>query len=158
MEPLVERRRRRGIACQTQRRRSRDEGRQTYSFDDDWRSFGSLITECLGVRVEPSGAIVLPEGMDASYVDSSERALLKSLFVPTRQDVNDATSVGRAIRDILASTPHTRAVGNGTFILAVAPNGIADAVYTATDGQIATNELEANLSSFEPTWPEACHC
>jgi AAA domain len=116
-----------------------------YSFDDDWRSFGSLITECLGVRVEPSGEIVLPEGMDASYVDSSERALLKSLFVPTRQDVNDAISVGGAIRDILASTPHTRAVGNGTFILAVAPSGIADAIYTATDGQIATDEFRSQL-------------
>lgn len=118
---------------------------KSYSFDDDWRSFGNLIVECLNVRVEPSGEIVLPEGVDASYVDSSERALLKSLFAPTRQDVNDAISVGRAIRDILASTPHTRAVGNGTFILAVAPNGIADAIYTATDGQIATNEFRSQL-------------
>jgi hypothetical protein len=78
-------------------------------------------------------------------VDSSERALLKSLFVPTRQDVNDTVSVGRAIRDILASTPHTRAVGNGTFILAVSPSGIADAIYTATNGQVPTNEFRSQL-------------
>jgi hypothetical protein len=104
-----------------------------YSFEGDWRSFGSLIANCLGVHVEPSGdIIVLPDGADTSFIDSSERALLRRLFVPTRYDVNDATTVGRAIRDIVASTPHTRAVGEGTFVMAVLPKGVADAIYTAT--------------------------
>jgi hypothetical protein len=94
-----------------------------YSFEEDWRSFGTLIADCLGVRIEPSGDIVLPDGADASFVDSSERSLLRRLFVPTRFDVNDATSVGRAIRDIVASTPHTRTVGDGTFVMAVLPRG-----------------------------------
>jgi hypothetical protein len=116
-----------------------------YSFEDDWRALGKLIADCLGVRVEASGDVVLPEGADASYIDSSERALLKSLFVPTRQDVNDATSVGRAIDDILASTPHTRTVGNGTFILAVVQKGVADAIYSATGGQVAIDDFRGQL-------------
>jgi hypothetical protein len=73
----------------------------------------------LDMRIEPSGDIVLPDGAEDSFADSSERSLLRRLFVPTRFDVNDATSVGRAIRDIVASTPYTRTVGNGTFVIAV---------------------------------------
>jgi hypothetical protein len=40
-----------------------------YSFEDDWRSFGRLIADCLGLRIEASGDIILPEGVDASYVN-----------------------------------------------------------------------------------------
>ncbi|WP_445487878.1 DEAD/DEAH box helicase [Rhodopseudomonas sp. RCAM05734] len=116
-----------------------------YSFEDDWRSFGSLIADCLGLRVEASGDLVLPEGSDSSYVDTSERALFKSLFVPTRQDVNDAATVGRAIDDILASTPHTRTVGNGTFIIAFVQKGVADAIYVASGGQVAVDDFRGQL-------------
>lgn len=120
-----------------------------YSFEDDWRSFGKLIADCLGLRVEASGDVFLPDGADASYVDASERAVLRSLFVPTRHDVNDATSVGRAIDDILSSTPHTRAVGNGTFIMAVLQKGVADAIYSATAGQIAIDDFRAQLGFIQ---------
>lgn len=117
-----------------------------YSFEDDWRAFGRMIADCLGLRIDGSGEIFLPDGADDSFVDNSERALLRSLFVPTRQDVNDSTSIGRAIDDILASTPHTRAVGSGTFIMAVLQKGIADAIYTATDGQIAIDDFRRQLA------------
>lgn len=117
-----------------------------YSFEDDWRAFGKMIADCLGLRIESSGDIFLPDGTDDSFVDTSERALLRSLFAPTRQDVNDSTSVGRAIDDILASTPHTRAVGSGTFIMAVLQKGIADAIYTATDGQVAVDDFRRQLA------------
>jgi hypothetical protein len=116
-----------------------------YSFQEDWRCFGGMIADCLALRVDATGDINLPDGADASYLDSAERALLRSLFVPTRQDVSDAASVGRAIDDILASTSHTRAVGDGTFIIAILQRGVADAIYTATDGEVAIDDFRGQL-------------
>jgi hypothetical protein len=116
-----------------------------YSFEDDWRSFGALIAECLGIEVSVSGEIVLRDGADHAFIDTSEKALLRRLFMPTRLDVNDASEIGRAIRDIIESTPHSRTVGDGSFIVAILPKGVGDAIYTATAGQIATDEFRKQL-------------
>jgi hypothetical protein len=50
-----------------------------YSFEDDWRSFGALIADSLGVDITVSGEIALPEGADHTFVDTSEKALLRRL-------------------------------------------------------------------------------
>jgi hypothetical protein len=69
---------------------------------------------------------------------------LQFQFINEGADPPEAKRVGQMPR-ILASAPHTRTVGNGTFILAVVQKGVADAIYSATGGQVAIDDFRGQL-------------
>ena len=59
---------------------------KAYSFDDDWRSFADLIVECLGVRGEPSGDIVLPEGTEANVQTRVKMGQTSNIYALVKSD------------------------------------------------------------------------
>lgn len=119
----------------------------SYSFAEDWRALGNLIAGCFGVIVEPSGNVEVTNqaapGFDLSV---SERVLLKRLIAPARLDLLDADSITRAIDDIVASVARSVSVRAGSFILLFDRRcGLAEAVYSVTDGEIPVDEYQKQL-------------
>jgi hypothetical protein len=119
----------------------------TYSFAEDWRAFGYLIAACLGVRTKPSGEFVSAgENNVPILLNTSERVLLKRLVTPSRFDLLDSAAVIRSIDEIVASIAQSAALQAGTFILCIpASAGLGEAVYDATNGEIAVDEFRQQL-------------
>jgi hypothetical protein len=119
----------------------------TYSFAEDWRALGHMIADCLGVKIKPSGEFVKAGALNVPFVlNASERALLKRLALPTRFDLLDAPAVARSIDEIVASIAQAAAVQSGTFILCIpASQGLGEAVYEATNGEIPVDEFRQQL-------------
>lgn len=120
----------------------------TYTFAEDWRAFGSMIAACLDVQIKPSGDIVPDSALHMPVVlNASERALLKRLTSPSRFDLVDAQSVVRSVDEIVASIAQATSLQVGTLILGFGPNsGLADAVYTASGGEIPIDEYRQQLN------------
>jgi hypothetical protein len=120
----------------------------TYSFAEDWRAFGLMIADCLGLRIKASGEIAHGTSSEAlMLLNASEAALLKRLSVPSRFDLVDAASITRSIDDIVASIAHATTLQSGTFILGFgARSGLADAVYQASNGEIPIDEFRQQLA------------
>jgi len=120
---------------------------ETYSFAEDCRAVGNLIADCLNVVVQASGDVVPSGSAEAPVVlDVSERVLMKRLVVPSRLDLLDAQSIVRSIDDIIANLSRSATIRQGSFILGFITNsGLGDAVYTASGGAIAVDELREQL-------------
>lgn len=118
-----------------------------YSFEEDWKSLGRMAAHCLDAVVRPSGDIQAAGKSEAPITLSlSERALLKRLAAPTRFDNLDATSIARAIDDIVAEVGRPGSARAGSFILMFAQSaGLGDAVYTASEGAIPEDEYREQL-------------
>lgn len=118
-----------------------------YSFAEDWKELGRLVARLLDCDVDGSGEIRATARSEAMpQLSISERALLRRLIAPTRMDHLDADSIAKAIDDIVASVGRSVASRAGTFILTFTQNaGLDDAVYTATDGEIPTDEYLQQL-------------
>jgi hypothetical protein len=120
---------------------------ETYSFAEDWRAFGLMIAECLGVRIKASGEFVSSGPVKLPIaLNGSERALLKRLTFPTRFDLLDAPAVVRSIDDIVANIAQATMVQPGTFILGFTTTaGLGEAVFDASNGEIAVDEFNQQL-------------
>jgi hypothetical protein len=119
----------------------------SYSFAEDWRALGLLAADCLDSVVKASGD-VHPSGRSEPPIslNVSERGLLKRLVTPARMDQLDADSIARAIDDLLASLARLDSSRAGTFVMAFArPSTPGNAIYEATDGEIATDEIRRQL-------------
>jgi hypothetical protein len=119
----------------------------TYSFAEDWRAFGLMVADCLGLRIKASGEIAHGTSSEAlMLLNASETALLKRLTIPSRYDLVDAPSITRSIDDIVASIVQATTVQSGTFILGFgASSGLGDAVYQASNGEIPIDEFRQQL-------------
>lgn len=118
-----------------------------YSFAEDWRSFGRLAAQCLGVTVRSSGEIApaVPGGQLAS-MSNSERALLQRLVAPTRFDNLEAGSIATSIDDIIVEAGRSGSSRAGTFVLMFSQNaGLGDVVYDITGGDIPSDEYRRQL-------------
>jgi hypothetical protein len=119
----------------------------TYSFAEDWRALGHLIAASLGVRMKPSGEFI--SAGDNSFpivLNASERVLLKRLVTPSRFDLLDSATVVRSIDEIVATIAQSATVQAGTFIVCIpASAGLGEAVYDATNGEIAVDEFRQQL-------------
>lgn len=119
----------------------------TYSFAEDWRSLGYTIADCLGIRIKQSGEFVSAGRTNVPIVlNASERVLLKRLVTPSRFDLLDSFGVIRSIDEIVASIAQSAALQSGTFILCLpTSSGLGEAVYDATNGEIAIDEFRQQL-------------
>lgn len=120
---------------------------ERYSFAEDWRAFGRLAAECLGAAVRSSGELAaIAPGDGPPSLSNAERALLKRLVAPTRLDNLEAGSISRAIDDIIIEAARSGSSRAGTFIVIFSQKcGLDEAVYMATDGEIATDEYPRQL-------------
>lgn len=118
-----------------------------YSFAEDWRQLGLLAAECLEAEVRSSGEIQMRANLDAPIeLHVAERVLLKRLISPARMDQLDASSIGRAIDDLIPSVSRATSVHAGAFILTFDQQSrLGEAVYDATDGEIAIDEYRRQL-------------
>ena len=120
---------------------------ERYSFAEDWRSFGRLAAQILEVTVRSSGEIA-PATPDAAQVSmsNSERALLRRLVAPTRLDNLEATSIARAIDDIVVEAGRAGSSRTGNFVMMFSQkSGLGDEIYKITEGDIPTDEYRRQL-------------
>ena len=120
---------------------------ERYSFAEDWRAFGRLAAQCLGVTVRPAGEILVKATDDTQItLSNTERALLKRLIAPTRLDNLDSISIAGTIDDIVVETGRPGSSRAGTFVLMFSQKSkLEEAVYAATDGEIPTDEYRRQL-------------
>jgi DNA polymerase III delta prime subunit len=120
---------------------------ETYSFAEDWRAFGTMVADGLGLKIKPSGEIAAASAAEALMVlNGAELALLMRLTAPSRYDLVDAASVTRSIDEIVSSIAQATSVQQGTFILGFAANAaLGEAVYEASNGEIPIDEFRAQL-------------
>ena len=120
---------------------------ERYSFAEDWRSLGRLVAQCLGGTVRASGEVVAasPEAEQLS-LSAAERALLRRLVAPTRLDNLEAGSIADAIDDVVVEVARAGSSRTGTFVLMFSRTaGLDEAVYGATNGEIAADEYGRQL-------------
>ena len=120
----------------------------SYSFAEDWRCLGLLISQCLGVRAGKQN-LVGPDGrfIPDAILTVGERQLLKRLITPSRGDQLDARAIGQAIEDLLVGLSRSARTRAGNLILAFDTSaGLGPCVFDATDGAIAVDEYPAHLS------------
>lgn len=120
---------------------------ETYSFAEDWHSLGKLAADCLDVVVTESGEVEPATQTDAPiFLSVSERVFLKRLIAPARLDLLEADSITRAIDDIVVGVGRLGSARAGTFVLFLdSRSGLGDAVYTASDGEIAVDGFRQQL-------------
>ncbi|RDJ00743.1 DNA helicase [Rhizobium phaseoli] len=120
---------------------------ESYSFASDWRALGLLIAHCFGLEMTDSGDVTLRSDIDSPIsLQISERVLLKRLIRPARMEQLDAESISRAIDDLIVSLGRATTARAGTFVLIFdASAKLGDAVYDASEGEIAVDEWRRQL-------------
>ncbi|HVM78162.1 MAG TPA: AAA domain-containing protein [Stellaceae bacterium] len=120
---------------------------RAYSFAEDWQALGRMVASLLGVEVREGGDVVpTPSAGFTASLSPSERDLLRRLVAPSRRDALDADVIRRRIDDTIAGAARATSTVAGTFILLFDERaGLGDAVYAATEGEIASDDLAAHL-------------
>ena len=113
-----------------------------YSFASDWRNFGQMIAEVLGLRLSSNGA--LSAVGEAPEPNPAERSIIRRLVSPARTEPVDALVTARAIDDIVRGLTREGAVRSGTFILHVSEYaGHGEAISKMTRGSIEPDDLRS---------------
>jgi hypothetical protein len=129
---------------------SRDTGTlAACSFATDWLCLGTVAADLLGIVVNQEG---IPVARDESIeLIPSERALIRRLLSPARNEALDAGSVAGAIDDIVAELERSGAVHTGAFLLLIPDTSrLGEAVSRATRGAV---EADDHIASIE--WAQA---
>ncbi|WP_245496535.1 AAA domain-containing protein [Lichenibacterium ramalinae] len=118
-----------------------------YSFEGDWRALASLVAECLGHEVSPTGQTRPKAGQDtACHLSVAEATFVRTLARPRRSDDLDAASLTRSVDEIILGVGKGSEARAGTFLLCFSNNsGLDEAVFDATEGRIAVDEYRDQL-------------
>lgn len=118
-----------------------------YSFEEDWKALGRLVSDLLDTGVRASGETYsLGRFENSISLSTGERVLLRRLVAPTRTDNLEAGSIGRSIDDIIAEVGREGSVRSGTLVLMFSQGaGLGEAVYDLSDGQIPVDEYRKQL-------------
>lgn len=115
-----------------------------YSFSDDWRALGHLLAWGLNLALTNAGDVA--EGSDdgALALVRGEALLLRRLVAPEPAEVVDGQTITRAIDDVLTAMATATTTGSAGLLLLTFANWerVADAVYDASSGEIAIDDLE----------------
>jgi hypothetical protein len=120
---------------------------EAYSYAHDWRDLGRLAASLLGLKVASSGDVDADgNGPTTPNTTNAERLLLRRLEMPSRAESLDATSVSRAIDDILAELGGSQRVQAGTFLIVFDRSSTPGQVVTkATNNAIAIDDYRKQL-------------
>lgn len=120
---------------------------EIYSFASDWRSFGMVVSELLGVNFDKFGELIIGSDVNGVGLTVSERILLKKLINPSRLDMLDSATIVQSIDNIVTSISNAASSQAGTLMVLFKPSEkLASAIYTVTDGGIAEDEYAQQLA------------
>lgn len=121
--------------------------RVTYAFEDDWRSLGHLIALLLDVVLSAAGDVLDSERTDprVPLLKLSERRLLRRLVAPSPTETVDAPTIVHAIDDLLTNVANGLSASDVPLLILTFVNWtrVGEAVYDATQGEIAVDDLPA---------------
>lgn len=117
-----------------------------YSFAEDWKALGKLAADILGVTLNANGEVMIAPQGGAVTLLMRELMLLKRLVAPGSRDSVDARSTTQAVREIVNEVALSVTMRTGSFIVLFRERSrLASAVYDATGGDVAEDEIHQQL-------------
>ncbi|WP_417280484.1 AAA domain-containing protein [Celeribacter sp.] len=141
-----------GVSAQISRSSTAKESIATASFYSDWRDFALLISELLRLDKKKIADPSIPPSSVSESVLTEEIKLLRKLVVAEKFERLDGDTINSEIDEIVACLERFEARIEQNLRLAVRlgpQSSLSDAIRIATDGEIESNNTQAQLSFIE---------
>jgi hypothetical protein len=115
-----------------------------YSFATDWADLGRCVARLLGLGISENGNTTVSGTSREPTV--SERALIRRLVSPRRNESQDIGGIRLAIKDIITGLERDGFLHGGSFILILPDTSrIGEQVVRATAGQVAVDDTPGHI-------------